>query len=83
MNTCFCGNQIEDERVVLGFSNCKRCAFKRPTEKVCGYLEWSHKTAPVVRLISREGFEQFKKDTNRVGQSSILRGKMEGGGRLM
>lgn len=83
MSSCSCGREIESERKSLGLVKCKICAFKMPTEKVRGYMEWSHKTAPTIRLVSKEGFDQFKRDTDRKGQSSILRSKMVSGGRLV
>lgn len=78
-----CQNDIEQERVKLGLVTCKICAFKIKPRKIKGYMEWSHKTAPVLRTTDEDSFAQFKKDIDRKGQSSILRSKMVAGGRLV
>jgi len=84
MDTCQrCFGSIEAERKSLQLKTCKKCAFKIKTPKVKGYMEWSHKTAPVMRVTDEESFAQFKKDIDRKGQSSILRSKMVAGGRLV
>lgn len=86
MKTCVkCLKEIEYERIsVLGDTNlCVSCAFKSNTPRVVGYMEWSHKTAPTLRITDTQSLQQFKQDTNRKGQSSILRSKMTAGGRLI
>lgn len=85
MDCVRCNRQIEAERILaLGTTHwCSVCARTLNTPRVVGYMEWSHKTAPVLRLTNRESFVQFKKDTDRRGQSSILRSKMTAGGRLV
>jgi hypothetical protein len=83
MNCERCFNSIEIERISLGFSLCKSCAFSIKPQRIKGYMEWSHKTAPVLRTTDAESFNQFKKDIDRKGQSSILRSKMVAGGRLV
>jgi hypothetical protein len=44
---------------------------------------YSHKTAATLALTTPEAFANFKRDTDRKGQSSILRHKMVSGGRLV
>jgi lipoate synthase len=78
-----CFGQIEQERLSLNLKICKICAFKIKPVKLKGYMEWSHKTAPVMRVTDPESFAQFKKDIDRKGQSSILRSKMVSAGRLI
>lgn len=85
MKCCRCNRAIEPERIsVLGHTNfCMACAKIHKPQRVVGYMEWSHKTAPTLRLTDTQSLEQFKQDTNRKGQSSILRSKMTAGGRLV
>lgn len=83
MNCQKCFNTIEIERINLGLNLCRSCAFVIKPVKVKGYMEWSHKTAPTLRVTDPESFNQFKKDIDRKGQSSILRSKMVAGGRLV
>lgn len=83
MKCLICPTEVEKEREFLGLSICCSCAKRVNPPKVKGYMEWSHKTAPVLQLTTQEGFDNFKRDTDRKGQSSILRMKMTGGGRLM
>lgn len=82
-NKCFCGNNIENERLELGLKICKSCAFQSPVKKVKGIMTWAHKTSPEIQIVSESVFEMYSADTERVGQSSILRKKMDSGGRLI
>lgn len=78
-----CDCDIEIERANLDLDTCKSCAFKINTPKVRGYMEYSHKTAPTMRVVQNpDDFEEFYHNTNRIGQSSILRHQMVGNGRL-
>ena len=85
MNCIKCHDDIESERlsVLPDTIYCVSCANKIITPRIKGYMEWSHKTAPVLRTTDAQSFAQFKKDVNRKGQSSILRSKMSNGGRLV
>lgn len=85
MNCIKCDKPIEPERLsaLPNTLYCISCAKKINPPKLKGYMEWSHKTAPVLRVTDAESFQQFKKDIDRKGQSSILRAKMVAGGRLV
>lgn len=80
---CYCGSVIEQERKLLGLSICLTCAKRTQPQKVVGYMMYSHKTAPTLCLTTQEAFANYRRDTDRKGQSSILRSKMSGNGRLM
>lgn len=79
-----CRNPVEEERVkILDSTICSSCAKKNPTKKVKGILIYPHKTGGYIQVVNEETFDQFKSDTDRIGQQSILRKKMDGGGRLI
>ncbi len=71
---CRCGREIEQVRIeLLNSDKCSMCAKNVTTSKVCGVMVWEHKTAPSIQIVSNDGFKEFKKNTNRKGQQSILR----------
>ena len=74
---CRCGREIEQVRVdLLKSDKCSVCAQNVSTQKVRGIMVWEHKTAPSIQVVSEETCKQYKKDTYRKGQMSILRTKM-------
>lgn len=83
MNCNYCMSLVEKEREVLGLQICMACARRTNPPKVFGYMMYAHKTAPTLCLTTKEGFDNYRKDTDRKGQQSILRSKMVGSGRLM
>tara|TARA_A100001201_G_scaffold115592_1_gene99254 strand:- start:154 stop:396 length:243 start_codon:yes stop_codon:yes gene_type:complete len=58
---CSCGNEVEAARVEFGFKNCKSCAFSNPVSKYKGTMNWSHKTAPTIQVMTAEVFAEQKK----------------------
>ncbi len=78
-----CGQPIETERLDLGFSRCKGCAFDRPEPKLKGAMVYGDKTAGVLNVMTPESFDGFKKISRRVGQRSTLRNVLHSGGRLV
>lgn len=83
MNCISCLSPIEQERLSLGLQICCVCAKRLNPPRVKGYMHYSHKTAATLALTTPEAFANFKRDTDRKGQSSILRNKMVSGGRLV
>lgn len=81
MNCSDCGQPIEMERLNLGFSRCKGCAFDRPVDRVRGAMVYGHKTAGSVDVMSPEMWSYYKKISRRVGQRSALRNVLHAGGR--
>lgn len=81
MNCADCNQPIEIERVDLGFSRCKGCAFDRPVDRVKGAMVYGHKTAGSVNIMSPEMWSYYKKISRRVGQRSALRNVLHAGGR--
>lgn len=73
---CNCGRDIEEARVrLLNSDKCSVCASNINTGKVKGIMVWTHKTAPTIQIVDSETHSQYKKDTDRKGQKSILRTK--------
>lgn len=84
MKCTICSNEVESERNSIGLTTCMRCGFRINVPRKRGYMEYSHKTAPVLQTVSDPNdFLAFKKATDRVGQSSILRKQAPAGGRLV
>lgn len=81
MNCSQCGQPIEVERIDLGFSRCKGCAFDRPEPKLKGAMVYGHKTAGALNVMSPESFMDYRKISRRVGQRSALRNVLDNGGR--
>ena len=81
MNCSQCGQPIEVERIDLGFSRCKGCAFDRPEPKLKGAMVYGHKTAGALNVMSSEAWGYYKKISRRVGQKSALRNVLHAGGR--
>lgn len=71
---CYCGSLIESFRVEeLNSSVCSACAKNIDTPKKMGIMVWDHKTAPTMQVVDAATHQDFTKQTNRKGQSSILR----------
>ena len=83
MKCSVCNDPIEVERLNLGLSRCKGCAFDHPEPKLKGAMVYGHKTAGALNVMSPESFSQFKKISRRVGQRSTLRNVLHSGGRLV
>lgn len=73
MNKCNCGNLIEEGRASLGLDTCKVCAFRRNTPKYKGNMVYSHKTAPVIQIMSSECFDKQKKYYQPPGARSSVK----------
>lgn len=76
-----CGQPVEVDRLNLGFTRCKGCAFDRPAPRVRGAMVYGHKTAGAVEVMSPEVWSYYKKISRRVGQRSALRNVLDAGGR--
>lgn len=81
MNCSQCNQPIEPERIDLGFSRCKGCAFDRPEPKLKGAMVYSDKTAGALNVMNPESFGNYKRISRRVGQRSALRNVLDAGGR--
>ena len=57
-----CTNDVEQPRVEFGLKTCKACAFNgRDVARYEGVMNWSHKTAPTIQVMSSECFDEQKK----------------------
>jgi hypothetical protein len=73
---CRCGREVEAKRIeILGSDKCSECAKRQCNGRNKGIMVWNHKTAPEIQVVSKETHEQYKKDTYRKGNGSILRNK--------
>ena len=81
MNCAICNQPIEVERLNLGLSKCKGCAFDWPEPKLKGAMVYGHKTAGALNVMSPESFGNYKRISRRVGQRSALRNVLDAGGR--
>lgn len=81
MNCSQCGQPIEVERIDLGFSRCKGCAFDRPEPRLKGAMVYSDKTAGALNVMGTEAWSYYRKISRRVGQRSALRNVLHAGGR--
>lgn len=81
MNCVICDDLIEVERMNLGFTKCKGCAFLHPELKVKGAMVYGHKTAGSINIMTPESFKDYKRISRRVGQRSALRNVLDNGGR--
>lgn len=61
LNLCSCGGYISDERAELGLSKCKRCAFASPEQPYRGVMQWGHKTAADIQVMSADVYNEHKK----------------------
>jgi hypothetical protein len=57
---CRCGKPIETERVELGFIICYSCA-ERTVTRVKGDMNYAHKTAPSLMVMSGETFQNYRR----------------------
>lgn len=83
MNCHICNDPIEAERLNLGLSKCKSCAFDYPDPKLKGAMVYGHKTAGALNVMSPDAFDYYKMISRRVGQRSTLRNVLYSGGRLV
>lgn len=61
MKNCFnCDNSIEPARVELGLSLCFHCA-SSCIKKVKGDMNYAHKTAPTLMVMSSETFQNYRR----------------------
>ena len=81
MKCVICNDPIETERLNLGLSKCKGCAFDHPEPKLKGAMVYGHKTAGSLNVMSPESFMDYRKISRRVGQRSALRNVLDNGGR--
>ncbi len=81
MKCVICDDLIEAERMNLGFTKCKGCAFLHPEAKVLGAMVYSDKTAGAINVMSPQSFSDYKRISRRVGQRSALRNVLDAGGR--
>ncbi len=59
---CRCGKLIEVARKKLGLNKCKSCAFSgRDIGKKKGVMIYTHKTAPVINIMSDDEWTDTKK----------------------
>lgn len=70
---CNCGNLIEEGRLAIGMTTCKACAFRKDVPKYKGNMVYSHKTAPVIQIMSSDCFEEQKKYYNPHGARSAVK----------
>ena len=54
----------------------------RVTQKYKGTMIYDHKTAGALQVMMPDEYDNFKKVTDRKGQSSVLRNVLDAGGRL-
>ena len=54
----------------------------RVTQKYKGSMIYDHKTAGTLQVMMPDEYDNFKKVTDRKGQSSVLRNVLDAGGRL-
>ena len=71
---CSCGKDIESARVEFGLKSCKACAFNRPdVSRYKGTMNWSHKTAPVIQVMSASCWDDQKKYYTPNGARSAVK----------
>ena len=74
MKCITCSNDIEQPRVEFGMKTCKACAFRgRDVTRYKGVMNWSHKTAPVIQVMSSECFDEQKKYYTPQGARSSVK----------
>ena len=60
MNCTICSNPIEPARLELSLELCYKCATRHVT-KVKGDMNYAHKTAPTLMVMSNETFRNYRK----------------------
>ena len=74
MKCITCSNDIEQPRVEFGMKTCKACAFRgRDVTRYKGVMNWSHKTAPVIQVMSSECYDEQKKYYTPQGARSSVK----------
>lgn len=81
MKCTICDDMIEAERLNLGFTKCKGCAFLHPESRVKGAMVYSDKTGGAINVMSPDSYANYKRISRRVGQRSALRNVLDAGGR--
>ena len=78
MSICRCGGSIEPyRRDVLKSDKCAACAKRLAAmgmgaKKVKGRMQWVHKTAPTIEIMSEETFNESAKYYPRFGMGSAV-----------
>jgi hypothetical protein len=71
---CNCGNEIEKARQEFGLKSCKACAFRgNDVARYKGAMNWSHKTAPTIQVMSSECWAEQKKYYTPNGARSAVK----------
>jgi hypothetical protein len=71
---CSCGKDIGTNRAEFGLKSCKACAFSRPdVSKYKGTMNWSHKTAPTIQVMSADCWSSQKKYYTPNGARSAVK----------
>ena len=69
-----CSNDIETARVEFGMKTCKTCAFSGPdVKRYKGTMNWSHKTAPTIQVMSSDCWDEQKKYYTPNGARSAVK----------
>lgn len=74
-----CGEEYNIRFKTVGYiDECNKCAEElgsdKNTPRLGGILEFSHKTAPVLKIMSLEDAQTIKRKTDRKGGSGIIVG---------
>ena len=56
----YCGKQVESARVEAGLTICYSCA-ERTVAKVKGDMNYAHKTAPSLMVMSSDTFSNYRR----------------------
>jgi hypothetical protein len=74
MKCITCSNDIEQPRVEFGMKTCKTCAFRGgDVARYKGVMNWSHKTAPTIQVMSSECYDEQKKYYKPQGARSAVK----------
>jgi hypothetical protein len=74
MKCITCSNDIEQPRVEFGMKTCKACAFRGgDVARYKGVMNWSHKTAAVIQVMSAECYDEQKKYYQPNGARSAVK----------
>ena len=73
MYKCGCGNEIHPERIELGYKVCLNCGDKAAKKsKPFGYVSYNDKTAGVILITTKKGFDNYKKVSYRKNKGSTM-----------
>lgn len=74
MKCITCSNDIEKPRVEFGMKTCKACAFRGgDVARYKGVMNWTHKTAPTIQVMSSECYNEQKKYYQPQGARSAVK----------